>query len=210
MSSSVSGSAGGSGRVSGSAAVPGRPARRAGEGYARGEMSMRDAWIALGANLGDREDALARAVDLLREHGIEPVRASNLYETVPEGGKPEPLYLNAVLQARTDLGAEAVLATLHGVEQALGREETRRAGPRTCDLDLLSLGDLVLDGRSGPVLPHPRMHVRSFVLVPLCELDVHWNHPALRRSAGELLAELPSVPGEVRLHGPLPHPAGAR
>jgi 2-amino-4-hydroxy-6-hydroxymethyldihydropteridine diphosphokinase len=168
-------------------------------------MPVKDAWIALGSNLGEREATLARAVELLGRRGVDPVRVSHLYETRPEGGKPEPMYLNAVMQARTDLEPRQLLDVLHQVEKELGR--SRRAGPRTCDLDLLAVGDLVMEESPELRLPHPRLQSRSFVLVPLCELDVHWRHPALSRSAGEMLAALPTSPGEVRLHGPARAPA---
>jgi 2-amino-4-hydroxy-6-hydroxymethyldihydropteridine diphosphokinase len=167
---------------------------------------VNDAWIALGSNLGEREATLARAVELLGRRGVDPVRVSHLYETRPEGGQPEPLYLNAVMQARTDLDPHRLLEVLHQVETELGRG--RRAGPRTCDLDLLAVGDMVVEESPDLCLPHPRLQNRSFVLVPLCELDVHWRHPALSRSAGEMLAALPTSPGEVRLHGPARAPAG--
>jgi 2-amino-4-hydroxy-6-hydroxymethyldihydropteridine diphosphokinase len=170
-----------------------------------------EVWIALGGNLGEREVALARAVSLLRRRGLRVLRTSHLYETAPEGGAPEPPYLNAVLQGTTELLPLELLARMRATEAELGRPAENRAGPRTCDLDLLSYGGLVLEEhaeeRSGlPALrlPHPRLHRRSFVLVPLCELDVHWIHPELGVSAGELLASLPSDPGCVRLYAPFP------
>lgn len=168
---------------------------------------MSEAWIALGSNLGEREANLAGAVSLLEERGVRALRVSHLYETKPEGDPREPLYLNAVLQAETDLPPAELLRVLQQVERKLGRR--RRAGPRTCDLDLLALDDLVLHDTPELCLPHPRLHRRSFVLVPLCELDVHWRHPSLRQSAGDLLAALPPAPGEVRLHGAVQHPVPA-
>jgi 2-amino-4-hydroxy-6-hydroxymethyldihydropteridine diphosphokinase len=168
-----------------------------------GATKVNDAWIALGSNLGEREATLARAVELLGRRGVDPVRVSHLYETRPEGGKPEPMYLNAVMQARTELDPHRLLDVLHQVESELGRG-LRRTGPRTCDLDLLALGDLVVEESPDLRLPHPRLQDRSFVLVPLCELDVHWRHPALSRSAGEMLAALTTSPGEVRLHARAP------
>lgn len=169
---------------------------------------MTETWIALGSNLGDRAGTLARAVDLLRRRGVEPLHISHLYETRPEGDAPEPLYLNAVLHGATRLEPRPLLNLLQEIEAELGRPAGHAPGPRTCDLDLLSVGETASEAED-ICLPHPRMHRREFVLVPLCELDVHWRHPVLHRSAGELLAELPPQPGAVRLHGPLPVPAGA-
>ncbi len=168
----------------------------------KASAGCREAWIALGSNLGPREDHLRRSVELMAEAGIEPVQVSNLYETRPEGGAPEPPYLNAVLRARTLLEPVDLLERLHRVESRLGRSGRDRRGPRTCDLDLLSLGNLIVEERPGPLLPHPRLHRRAFVLVPLCELNVHWCHPALGETAGDLLAALPRIPGEVVFHAP--------
>ena len=162
---------------------------------------MSPAFIALGGNLGDRAGFLVRAVERLRERGLSILRLSHFYETRPEGNRDEPLYLNAVCEAEVSEEPRGILKLLREVETELGRSPVDRSGPRTVDLDLLSVGDLVVEEPPELVVPHPRMHRRSFVLVPLCELDVHWRHPTLGRTAGELLAELSTVPGEVRLHG---------
>ncbi len=167
-----------------------------------GDGSVR-AWIALGGNLGDRAAILASAVERLRACGVTVRRLSHAYETRPEGGAAEPPYLNAVAELETTLPPEALLRTLQGIEEALGRPRPHLTGPRTCDLDLLSYDDLVTE-TPGLVLPHPRLHRRGFVLVPLCELNVHWRHPGTGLAGGELLAGLSLAPGEVRLHGPLP------
>lgn len=164
---------------------------------------MTDTWIALGSNQGDRRETLARAVALLRERGIDPLHVSHLYETVAEAGVDEPPYLNGVLEARTELAPRQLLTLLQGIEEELGRPRDHAPGPRTCDLDILSMGDTVLESAPELCLPHPRLHRRSFVLVPLCEIDVHWRHPVLGCSAGDLLAGLAVQPGEVRLHGSL-------
>lgn len=169
---------------------------------------MNRAWIALGSNLGDRASNLRRAVELLGGRGLSAERVSHLYETRPEGGREEPPYLNAVLTAPTPLEPEPLLRLLHEVEGALGRNLQARAGPRTLDLDLLSLGNLVCQQTPALQLPHPRLHLRTFVLVPLCELDVHWRHPILGETAGDLLAMLPAVPGAVRLFGEFPALSG--
>ncbi len=166
---------------------------------------MSTIWIAVGSNLGDRPALLARAVEALAAGGVDVLRVSHAYETRPEGGADEPPYLNAVLQASTSLAPGDLLSRLQEVERALGRSAEHRTGPRTCDLDLLAYEDQVLD-EPGLIVPHPRMHRRGFVLVPLCELDVHWRHPVLGLEAGELLAGLQPNAGEVRLSGPLPLP----
>lgn len=127
------------------------------------------AFLALGSNLGDRLAVLQRAVDLLAGiEGIEVLRSSRVYETEPVG-PPQPRYLNAVLEVRTRLAPGELLAACLGVEDALGRVRAERWGPRTVDVDVLTYGEEEIDGPDLTV-PHPRMHERGFVLVPLLEL----------------------------------------
>ncbi len=149
------------------------------------------AYIALGSNLGDRRAYLERAVEALRGlGGVTLTRLSSLYETAPVGGPPgQGPYLNAVAEVRTDLPAEALLRALLDVESQLGRVRQERDGPRTIDLDLLLYGDLVVAGPELTV-PHPRLHERLFVLRPLAEVAPGVVHPALKRTALDLLGEL--------------------
>jgi 2-amino-4-hydroxy-6-hydroxymethyldihydropteridine diphosphokinase len=128
------------------------------------------AYLALGSNLGDRLETLRRAADLLDEHaGIHVVRSSRVFETEPVG-PPQPAYLNVVLEVRTDLEPRALLEACLAVEEALGRIRQERWGPRTIDLDVLTY-DRRSIAEPGLEIPHPRMHERGFVLVPLRELD---------------------------------------
>ena len=169
---------------------------------------MSRAWIALGGNRGERAATLARAVDALAGQGLRVLRVSHAYETEPEQAGDGPPFLNAVLEGETTLPPRELLALLQRTEAALGRPASHEPGPRSCDLDLLAYDDVVRE-EGGLCLPHPRLHRRSFVLVPLCELDVHWRHPALGRTASELLAALPEETGRVRLQGPLPRAVAA-
>lgn len=169
---------------------------------------MSRAWIGLGANLGDRPATLRRAVDLLAARGGVLMRVSHLYETRPEGGTDEPPYLNGVAEIETALEPAPLLALLQGIERELGRPAGHAPGPRTCDLDLLAWSEGIVD-QPGLQVPHPRLPRRGFVLVPMCELDVHWRHPVTELEAGEMLAALALAHGEVRLFGPLPLPVGA-
>ncbi len=159
------------------------------------------AYLALGSNLGDRRGYLERAVEALRAlPGVEVVRVSSLYETAPVGGPPgQGPYLNAVVEVRTDLPAEALLRSLLAIESQLGRVRQERDGPRTIDLDLLLHGDLVCDGPDLTV-PHPRLHERLFVLRPLAEIAPGVVHPVRKRTVLELLADLQGL----RPFGPSP------
>lgn len=127
------------------------------------------AFIGLGANLGDPQQALRDALAALaRLPGTRLVRSSRLYRSAPvDAGGPD--YVNAVAEIATRLDAQSLLAQLQGIEQAAGRERPYRNAPRTLDLDLLLYGDGRIDSATLTV-PHPRLRERAFVLVPLHEL----------------------------------------
>jgi len=129
------------------------------------------AYVGLGANLGDREQALHAAVDALAaEDGVEVVSVSVLRETEPVGVGQQPLYLNGAAEVETTLTAGELLDRLLAFEQRFGRIRVPgEHGPRTLDLDLLLYGDEVID-EPGLTVPHPRLHERRFVLEPLAEL----------------------------------------
>ena len=132
---------------------------------------MTRTYVALGANLGDRERTLRAAVDALAsEEGIEVVAVSALRETEPVGVGEQPLFLNGVAELETTLTARELIACLLTVEERFGRVRIPgEHGPRTLDLDLLLHGDEVVD-EPGVTVPHQRLHERRFVLEPLAEL----------------------------------------
>jgi 2-amino-4-hydroxy-6-hydroxymethyldihydropteridine diphosphokinase len=145
-------------------------------------------FLALGSNLGDRLANLQRAVDLLEgQDGLAIVKSSRVYQTEPVGGPPQPDYLNAVVEGRTSLSPQELLDACLAVEREMGRERKERWGPRLIDLDLLTYGREQVN-EPGLQIPHPRMHQRGFVLIPLLELD---DDPPLpgRRSIGTLRLE---------------------
>lgn len=131
------------------------------------------AYIGLGANLGDREATLRRAVELLGElPGVEVVAVSSFHDTEPWGYADQPRFLNAACALETELPPRALLDALLDTERRLGRERVAgapRYGPRTIDLDLLVHGDLVV-AEPGLEVPHPRLHERIFALAPLAEI----------------------------------------
>jgi 2-amino-4-hydroxy-6-hydroxymethyldihydropteridine diphosphokinase len=134
-------------------------------------------YIGLGANLGEREAQIRLALDdLARLPASQLVRASSLYDSEPVGEPDQPNFLNAVAELETELTARQLLWNLLLIERRLGRTRTRRWGPRTIDLDLLLYGPLVIDEPDLQV-PHPELTRRSFVLVPLVELDPMLVHP---------------------------------
>ena len=148
------------------------------------------AYIGLGSNLGDREAEIRLALDdLARLPASRLVRASSLYDSEPAGDQDQPNFLNAVAELETELTARQLLWNLLLIERRLGRTRTRRWGPRSIDLDLLLHGSLVIDEPDLQV-PHPELTRRSFVLVPLVELDPLLVHPLTGET---LIAHLTSL-----------------
>ena len=134
-------------------------------------------YIGLGSNLGEREAQIRLALDdLARLPESRLVRASSLYDSEPVGDVDQPNFLNAVAELETELTPRQLLWNLQLIERRLGRTRTRRWGPRTIDLDLLLYGPLVVE-EPDLQIPHPEMTRRSFVLVPLVELDPLLVHP---------------------------------
>lgn len=169
----------------------------------RGKFSQAEILLlALGSNStgawGGPEATLRRTLRELEREGIAIVRASNLYVTRSLGDTPQPRYLNAVLHARAAMAPGQLLRLLKRIERRAGRTATRAMAPRALDIDILDYGGRRLGWlprrprqRGRLVLPHPEMHVRAFVLVPLQEVSPAWRHPVLGRTAKELLARLP-------------------
>lgn len=160
---------------------------------------MSRAYLGLGSNVGDRLANLRRAVDLLRDRGARPVRSSRVYGTDPVGGPPQPEYLNAVVEIETGLNPRSLLEVCLAVEEELGRVREERWGPRVIDVDILTYDDRHVD-EPDLVVPHPRMHERGFVLIPLLELDADPPLPGGRKAGSLRLGAL--TLGGVRPHAP--------
>ncbi|MHB1008034.1 MAG: 2-amino-4-hydroxy-6-hydroxymethyldihydropteridine diphosphokinase [Propionibacteriaceae bacterium] len=142
----------------------------------------------LGSNLGDREGHLRAAVAGLERSGVRDLRVSSAYETDPVGGPAQPDYLNAVAVGETSLAAAELLTVAKELEFEAQRVRTVRNAPRTLDVDILALGDVVLHTEQ-LTLPHPRAHERAFVLVPWAEVDPEFPVPGLG-SVSELAASV--------------------
>lgn len=186
-------------------------------------------YLGLGSNVGDREANLREAIDRIRRLGIEVIRESSIYETQPVDYLDQPWFLNQVIQGSilseiepesgpvtensqmiATVQTQAVLSKLLDIEHAMGRKRETAGGPRVIDIDLLLLGDMVIehskDAKPGAymkgidvVVPHPRLHLRRFVLEPLCEISPELVHPLLNKTCREILGSLDD-PSTVRLY----------
>ncbi|HTW90755.1 MAG TPA: 2-amino-4-hydroxy-6-hydroxymethyldihydropteridine diphosphokinase [bacterium] len=151
---------------------------------------MCEVFLGLGSNLGDRAGTLDRAVAALASLG--EVRRSRWYETAAVGLPGALAFLNGVVRLDTDLEPDDLLRQTRDIERQLGRDPLRRAGSRTIDIDILIYAGRVVS-RPGLEIPHPRLHQRAFVLVPLAELAPNLVHPVLGRTVAEMLAEVGSA-----------------
>ncbi len=154
-------------------------------------------YLALGSNLGDREKNLHQALAQIRSF-VEITRVSSIYETEPWGVREQPWFLNLVCAGTTVLSPVDVLRRAKKIEYEMGRIEGLRFGPRPIDIDIL-IYDRLIELSPALTIPHPRLHERAFVLVPLAEIAPNLLHPRLRVPIRALLTQL--TPGEqVKLY----------
>jgi 2-amino-4-hydroxy-6-hydroxymethyldihydropteridine diphosphokinase len=160
---------------------------------------IQNAYVGMGSNLGDRAGYLLLALRGMLDAGLDVIRLSSIYETAPVENEQQPAFLNLVAELRgsTLPRPDQTLARLLRIEYTLGRTREVPMGPRTIDLDLLFVKDELAD-TAFLKLPHPRLHLRRFVLVPLNELVPHLVHPVLGKSVRELLEETPDKSAVAR------------
>lgn len=143
-------------------------------------------YIGIGSNLGNREENCLKAIRLMEEQGIKVVKRSSLYETEPWGVKDQPMFINMVIEAETELTPQELLKALKSIESSMGRTETKRWGPRLIDLDILFYNDMIINTPELRI-PHPYIHERPFVLRPLGEIAPELEHPVLKKKIKELM-----------------------
>ncbi|HWR98155.1 MAG TPA: 2-amino-4-hydroxy-6-hydroxymethyldihydropteridine diphosphokinase [Candidatus Methanoperedens sp.] len=170
-------------------------------------LIRRRIFLSLGSNIGRRPDNLRRALRLLdAEPGIRVVAVSRLYSTSPVGYTEQNEFLNGAVELRSRLEPRELLRRLKGIEARLGKSTPFRNGPRRIDIDLVLYGGSVIRDRDLTV-PHPRMHLRRFVLEPLAEIAPRTVHPVFRSTVARLLAEVEDA-GRVRPWGAWPATGG--
>ena len=153
-------------------------------------------YLSLGSNLGNRQENLDRALKLLSER-MRMGKVSSIYDTEAVGPISQPRFLNLACEVFTRLAPEGLLALVKGIEQKMGRY-SRSGEPRIIDIDIVLYGDKVVDTPE-LVIPHPKMHERSFVLVPLAEIAPDFVHPVLKKTMKELNKAIKEKQGVLKL-----------
>lgn len=149
-----------------------------------------NAYLSLGSNVGDRAKNLRDAIAALRNVGIDVTRISSMYETEPVDYLDQPWFVNMAVEAQTELAPSALLEILRGIETQMGSKKLITKGPRLIDMDILLYGNEVIDTPELQV-PHPRMHLRRFVLEPLAEIAPNVRHSISGLSVSEMLTRTP-------------------
>jgi 2-amino-4-hydroxy-6-hydroxymethyldihydropteridine diphosphokinase len=153
-------------------------------------MVERTVYLSLGSNVGDRAKNLRAAIGELPHAGVAVKKLSSFYETEPVDLREQPWFLNCVVQAETHFDAMTLLRALREIEIKMGSKKLVAKGPRLIDMDILLYGSETMDTPELQV-PHPRMHLRRFVLEPLAEIAPEAVHPAMKMTAAQLLERTP-------------------
>jgi 2-amino-4-hydroxy-6-hydroxymethyldihydropteridine diphosphokinase len=150
-------------------------------------MSEKTVYLSLGSNVGDRAKNLHAAVAALQTVGVRVTRVSSFYETEPVDFLEQAWFLNCAVEGETDVPALELLRALRGIELQMGSRKLVAKGPRLIDMDILLYGSEVVDTPELQV-PHPRMHLRRFVLVPLAEIAPTLKHPSWPKTVSEMVS----------------------
>lgn len=150
-------------------------------------MPEKTVYLSLGSNVGDRDENLRGAIVALRDAGVRVTKVSSFYETEPVDYFEQAWFLNCVVEGETEVPPEELLRALRGIETRMGSRKLIAKGPRLIDIDILLYGSETIDTPELQV-PHPRMHLRRFVLVPLAEIASKLKHPTWTMTVSELAA----------------------
>ena len=146
--------------------------------------------MSLGSNTGNRLNMLTKALSELEGNGFCIIDKSKIWETLPWGMTDHPRYLNMCIKAETDICPEEIIITAKNIEKKLGRSKSTKWGPREIDIDIIAIGELVIETPDLSV-PHRHMHERAFVLIPLKEVDPMFRHPVTGKTLEEMISALP-------------------
>ena len=149
------------------------------------ENQVKSIYLAIGSNLGNRKRNIEKAKFMLFEKKIKIIKYSSYYESLSWPNANNPKFLNIVLKVSTNFSPPKLLSICKNIEINLGRKKTIKNSPRECDIDILDYNNKKLNKRL--ILPHPRMHKRNFVLLPLFEINKHWVHPTLKNHIKKLI-----------------------
>ena len=156
-------------------------------------------YLGLGSNMGNRQANLTMALDFLSQI-LKIEKVSSVYDTEPVGNVNQPRFLNLVCQAYTSITPKALLTLANGIEKKMGRVRGQANAPRPIDIDILFYGDQVIDTPE-LVIPHPRLHERAFVLVPMAEIAPDLVHPVSGKTIRKLLQAVTEVQGVFKWEG---------
>ena len=153
------------------------------------ENQVKKVFLGVGSNLGNRQKNIELSKIALTNSGIKILKSSSFYESLSWPDPKKPKFLNIVLETETTIHPVSLLKICKKIEKSLGRKISKKNSPRICDIDILDYGNKVM--KNGINLPHPRMHNRNFVLIPLFEINKKWVHPRLKRHIKRLILTLP-------------------
>jgi len=154
------------------------------------ENQVNSVYLGIGSNLGNKKNNINHAKHKLVERGVNIIKSSNYYVTSSWPNPKNPKFLNIVLKIFTNYSPLELLNICKNIEKELGRKKGKKNSPRECDIDILDYNSK--KSIDGLILPHPRMHLRNFVLFPLFELNKNWKHPITKLHIKSLIFSLPN------------------
>ena len=152
------------------------------------EKQAKIVYLSIGSNLGNRINNIEKSKYELSQKGIKIIKTSNYYESLSWPNPKNPKFYNIILKVKTKLDVNNLLNICKEIEKSLGRKKSIKNSPRQCDIDIIDYDKKIT--KNGVILPHPRMHKRNFVIIPLFAIDKNWKHPVFKQNIKELISLL--------------------